>query len=56
MKLSTGSGRLFSARPLQAELKRIWPKGGKSGGSRQARRPSQTARANPCSVARLAQS
>jgi hypothetical protein len=56
IKLSTGSGGVLSARPVHAELKRICPKGGKPGGRRQARRPSQTARASPCCVARRAQS
>ena len=56
VRMSTGSGWLFSARPAQAELKRIWPKGGRSGGRRAVRKPSQRARAKPCSVARRAQS
>ena len=55
-KLSTGSGWLFSVRWVQPEWKRIWPSGGKSGGNRQARNPSQTARARPCCVERRAQS
>lgn len=46
----------ISARSIQAELKRNWPNGGRSGGKRQARNPSQTARAKPCSVALRAQS
>jgi len=56
IRLSTGSGGMYSARFVQAELKRICPSGGKSGGRRTARRPSQRARARPCSVARRAQS
>jgi len=41
VRLSTGSGWVCSARRAQAELKRIWPSGGKSGGSRTARKPSK---------------
>src|ERR1035438_7933287 len=48
LRCSTGSGWVFSARLAQAELKRIWPRAGRSGGRRQARKPSQTARAKPC--------
>ena len=56
VRLSTGPGWLFSARLGQAELKRIWPSGGKFGGSRRVRMPSQTACASASSVARRAQS
>jgi hypothetical protein len=48
-------GRL-SARLVQAEMKRIWPKAGKSGRNRRVRKPSQTACASANSVARRAQS
>ena len=46
---------LLAAPVPQVKPKRIWPSGGKSGGRRTARSPSQRARARPCSVARRAQ-
>lgn len=39
VRMSTGSGWVCSARPAQAEPKRIWPRSGKSRGRRRARQP-----------------